>query len=113
MVGLSDGTLLSASEDKTIREWDINRAQDTIVCRTIYNIICIALLRDGSIFTGSSYGKVEIRKTCTSSQESTLVNLCCQLIAVNNSNFDMTALEQNLPRELYDAVSKLLITTTK
>eukprot|EP01102_Stenamoeba_stenopodia_P010792 TRINITY_DN3280_c0_g1_i1.p1 TRINITY_DN3280_c0_g1~~TRINITY_DN3280_c0_g1_i1.p1 ORF type:complete len:299 (-),score=61.85 TRINITY_DN3280_c0_g1_i1:19-915(-) len=38
LMELSDGTLLSALDDKNIREWDINKATCTLVCQTQYKI---------------------------------------------------------------------------
>eukprot|EP01102_Stenamoeba_stenopodia_P008906 TRINITY_DN2604_c0_g1_i7.p1 TRINITY_DN2604_c0_g1~~TRINITY_DN2604_c0_g1_i7.p1 ORF type:complete len:277 (+),score=59.83 TRINITY_DN2604_c0_g1_i7:108-833(+) len=113
LVELSDGTLLSASEDKTIREWNINKGQCISVFKAQYEIMCMRLLRDGSIIIGGMDGEVEIRQTWTNSQQPMLVDLCCQLIAKHtNSKFDMGSLEQCVPSELYELINKVVPITT-
>eukprot|EP01102_Stenamoeba_stenopodia_P008895 TRINITY_DN2604_c0_g1_i1.p1 TRINITY_DN2604_c0_g1~~TRINITY_DN2604_c0_g1_i1.p1 ORF type:complete len:279 (+),score=50.11 TRINITY_DN2604_c0_g1_i1:108-839(+) len=115
VVELSDGTLLSASQDKTIREWDINSAQCVSVFKTLHEswITRMGQLRDGSIITGGLDGSIEIRKTWTNSQQPTLLDLCCQLIAKHtNSKFDMGSLEQCVPSELYELINKVVPITT-
>eukprot|EP01102_Stenamoeba_stenopodia_P011632 TRINITY_DN3595_c0_g4_i1.p1 TRINITY_DN3595_c0_g4~~TRINITY_DN3595_c0_g4_i1.p1 ORF type:complete len:338 (-),score=55.71 TRINITY_DN3595_c0_g4_i1:92-1105(-) len=100
---LSDGTLLSASEDGTVREWSKTQDECVSITQLQYEITCMKGLRDGSVVIGGDDGQVEVRKTWLS-QSPRLLELCCQFIAKHHNKFDMAALEQDLPTELYESI---------
>eukprot|EP01102_Stenamoeba_stenopodia_P008951 TRINITY_DN261_c0_g2_i1.p1 TRINITY_DN261_c0_g2~~TRINITY_DN261_c0_g2_i1.p1 ORF type:complete len:347 (-),score=62.97 TRINITY_DN261_c0_g2_i1:46-1086(-) len=105
LVELLDGTLLSASWDKTIRAWN-KRGECVSTSVLQLQISCMAGTRDGCIAIGSVGGAIEVIKTWMSEFGCSLVNLCCKLISLNHTKFDMVALKQYLPKELYDHVIK-------
>eukprot|EP01102_Stenamoeba_stenopodia_P009519 TRINITY_DN2817_c0_g1_i1.p1 TRINITY_DN2817_c0_g1~~TRINITY_DN2817_c0_g1_i1.p1 ORF type:complete len:324 (-),score=62.47 TRINITY_DN2817_c0_g1_i1:74-1045(-) len=63
LVELRDGTLLSASRDGTVREWNYHTGQFAIVLDTEEKYTCMKQLRDGSIVTGTAGGRLEVRRT--------------------------------------------------
>eukprot|EP01102_Stenamoeba_stenopodia_P019171 TRINITY_DN7156_c0_g1_i1.p1 TRINITY_DN7156_c0_g1~~TRINITY_DN7156_c0_g1_i1.p1 ORF type:complete len:342 (-),score=52.12 TRINITY_DN7156_c0_g1_i1:108-1133(-) len=100
IIRISDELLLSGTPSGKLREW--NR-QGEVVWRLLIDcsISCmVQTKRSRSLVVGTYTGTIEIRR------EVTLVDLCCQVIAKNQNEYDVTSLKNLLPGELYDHIKQ-------
>eukprot|EP01102_Stenamoeba_stenopodia_P008907 TRINITY_DN2604_c0_g1_i9.p1 TRINITY_DN2604_c0_g1~~TRINITY_DN2604_c0_g1_i9.p1 ORF type:complete len:412 (+),score=58.54 TRINITY_DN2604_c0_g1_i9:261-1496(+) len=108
LVELRDGTLLSGSYSEPMREWDIHKEKCVATYRLMNGVISMTELRDGSIAIGGDVrGEMQVRKTWNTQQIS-LSQKCCQVIAKHQHRFDMANLKQNLPTELYEKIERCI-----
>eukprot|EP01102_Stenamoeba_stenopodia_P010793 TRINITY_DN3280_c0_g1_i3.p1 TRINITY_DN3280_c0_g1~~TRINITY_DN3280_c0_g1_i3.p1 ORF type:complete len:362 (-),score=64.61 TRINITY_DN3280_c0_g1_i3:325-1410(-) len=98
LVELSDGSLLSVSQEGKIRTWNIETGQCIATCLASFCVSQVIKLKDDSIALGGTRGDLEVKKTWTSGDVPVLIQLCSKFIA--SICPDLIVIKQYLPEEL-------------